>query len=53
VDNVIYIGKDEDQIFVQSGALEYKDIDYDIDIRLKGFIWIYQMLRNSLIKGKR
>ena len=30
VDNVIYIGKDEDQIFVQSGALEYKDIEYSI-----------------------
>lgn len=30
VDNVIYIGKNEDQIFVQSGALEYKDIEYSI-----------------------
>lgn len=30
VDNVIYIGKEEDRIFVQSGALEYKDKDYSI-----------------------
>lgn len=30
VDNVIYIGKKEDRIFVQSGALEYKDKDYSI-----------------------
>lgn len=30
VDNVIFIGKDEDRIFVQSGALEYKDKDYSI-----------------------
>ena len=30
VDNVIYIGKENDSIFIQSGALEYKDDDYNI-----------------------
>jgi predicted ATPase len=30
VDNVIYIGKDEDKIYIQSGALEYRDADYNI-----------------------
>lgn len=31
VDNVIYIGKDDnDELFVQSGALEYKDDEYSI-----------------------
>lgn len=31
VDNVIFIGKDEnDKIYIQNGALEYSDKDYDI-----------------------
>ena len=31
VDNVIFIGKDEnDKIYIQNGALEYFDNDYDI-----------------------
>ena len=30
VDNVIFIGKENDRIFIQSGALEYKDSDYNI-----------------------
>ena len=31
VDNVIFIGKDEnDKIYIQNGALEYYDKDYDI-----------------------
>lgn len=30
VDNVIYIGKSDDGIYVQSGALEYKDPSYNI-----------------------
>ncbi len=30
VDNVIYIGKTDDGIYVQSGALEYKDAEYNI-----------------------
>ena len=30
VDNVIFIGKENDTIFIQSGALEYKDENYNI-----------------------
>lgn len=30
VDNVIFIGRDDDKIYIQSGALEYRDADYDI-----------------------
>lgn len=30
VDNVIFIGKNEEKIFIQSGALEYKDSDFNI-----------------------
>lgn len=30
VDNVIFIGKKNDRIYIQSGALEYKDEDYSI-----------------------
>ena len=30
VDNVIFIGKDEEKIYIQSGALEYKDKEYNI-----------------------
>ena len=30
VDNVIFLGKDDDRIFIQSGALEYKDDEYSI-----------------------
>ena len=30
VDNVVYLGKNEDGFYVQSGALEYYDSDYDI-----------------------
>ena len=30
VDNVIFIGKENDRIFIQSGALEYKNADYNI-----------------------
>lgn len=30
VDNVIFIGKDDDKIYIQSGALEYRDADYNI-----------------------
>ena len=30
VDNVIYIGKDNGKIYVQSGALEYKDTEYSV-----------------------
>jgi len=30
VDNVIFIGKDDEKIYVQSGALEYRDADYNI-----------------------
>ena len=30
VDNVIFIGKENDKIYIQSGALEYKDTDYNI-----------------------
>lgn len=30
VDNVIFIGRDDDKIFIQSGALEYRDADYNI-----------------------
>ncbi len=30
VDNVIFIGKEKDRIFIQSGALEYKDANYNI-----------------------
>ncbi|MEE0955668.1 MAG: hypothetical protein U0L49_07600 [Eubacterium sp.] len=30
VDNVIFIGKENGRIFIQSGALEYKDSDYNI-----------------------
>lgn len=30
VDNVIYIGKENDEIVIKSGALEYKDDEYDI-----------------------
>lgn len=30
VDNVIFIGKENNRIFIQSGALEYKDSDYNI-----------------------
>ena len=30
VDNVIFIGKENDRIFIQSGALEYKDANYNI-----------------------
>lgn len=30
VDNVIFIGKDDDRIYMQSGALEYKDESYNI-----------------------
>lgn len=30
VDNVIYIGKDGDKIYIQSGALEYRDKEYNI-----------------------
>ena len=30
VDNVIFIGKDNDKIYIQSGALEYRDADYNI-----------------------
>lgn len=30
VDNVIFIGKENDRIFIQSGALEYKNADYSI-----------------------
>ena len=30
VDNVIFIGKDADKIYIQSGALEYRDEDYNI-----------------------
>ena len=30
VDNVIFIGKEDDKIYIQSGALEYRDADYNI-----------------------
>ena len=30
VDNVIFIGKENDRIYIQSGALEYRDEDYNI-----------------------
>lgn len=30
VDNVIFIGKEEDKIYIRSGALEYRDSDYNI-----------------------
>jgi predicted ATP-dependent endonuclease of OLD family len=30
VDNVIYMGREEDKIIIQSGALEYKDENYSI-----------------------
>lgn len=30
VDNVIFIGKDNEKLFVQSGALEYRDENYNI-----------------------
>lgn len=30
VDNVIFIGKENDKIYIQSGALEYRDEDYNI-----------------------
>lgn len=30
VDNVIFIGKEYDKIYIQSGALEYRDADYNI-----------------------
>lgn len=30
VDNVIFIGKKDDKIYIQSGALEYRDADYNI-----------------------
>ena len=30
VDNVIFIGKNDDKIYIQSGALEYRDGDYNI-----------------------
>lgn len=30
VDNVIFIGKEDDKIYIQSGALEYRDSDYNI-----------------------
>ncbi len=30
VDNVIFIGKEDDKIYIRSGALEYRDSDYNI-----------------------
>jgi len=30
VDNVIFIGKNNDGIYIQSGALEYRDEEYNI-----------------------
>lgn len=30
VDNVIFIGKDEEKIYIQSGALEYRNEEYNI-----------------------
>ena len=30
VDNVIFIGKEDDKIYIRSGALEYRDADYNI-----------------------
>lgn len=30
VDNVIFIGKENDKIYIRSGALEYRDADYNI-----------------------
>ena len=30
VDNVIFIGKEGDKIYIQSGALEYRDDEYSI-----------------------